>query len=292
MPTIRGGLFGFDRIDIWRVNSSGLATGQLDPDNLASDTTSHAFEVSGAISAELPGANFGTFEFRGGGAFEGKADSGLENLSDGTIQASQADIALAVLLAGGNQDTTTITGGPIIWSTNDLNPSPVQVGMMLTRKVQSRVSGSAGINSYATVIYPLVQMRLINANFSQEAGVNVGAVTLSVKPQVASKMPWGEAFSSTQGWYNNNNIWFGIRSDKPWALTTWIADGIAVIFTTQYRPTNADAASGRGNNLLAINGTPTAPTTFATATGLVTVAAAGSDLDIHHAFYQTSHVTP
>lgn len=294
MPTTRGNLFGFDKAFVWRVDSDGIATGQLDPDNPGSTPlTSHAYEIGGPMTLEMPGANFGSFDFRGGGAFEGKADAGLESIDTGTMQSSQCDAALAVMLAGGLLDTTTITGGPTIWSTNDLNPSPHQVGLMLVRKIQSRVVATAGLNYYATVIFPLVQMRMTQANFTQEPGTNTAAVTLTIEPQVGSRFPWGEAFGSNQQWYNNQNIWFGINSDNPWALTAFIADGTETSYTLAYLPSSATVTSGRGDHIYAIDGVPTAPDNVSTSTAVVTLAGAGTDGDRHVAFYQTNnYATP
>jgi hypothetical protein len=291
--TSKGNLFGFDRAFLWRVGSNGIASGQLDPVTPGSaPLTSHAYEATGVMASEIPGANFGTHEFRGGGAYEGKADSGLENLTDGTLQLSQADIALAVMLAGGLQDVTTIAGGPIIWGTNDLNPSPRQVGLMLIRGVQSRVTATAGVNYYDTVIYPLVQMRMIYSNFSQDAGVNTGAITCSIKPQVASRFPWGVAFGSNQDWYNNTSIWAGIRSVYPWAMTSFLQDGVETDTVLAYEPIYDTVTNGNTNSVHSVNGTVTAPSSITIATATVVMGAAGTANQFRTHFYQSLYVAP
>ncbi len=288
MTTTRGNVYGFDRAFVWRVTSGGIATGQLDPESPGSaPLTSHAYEINGPISAELPAPTFGRFEFVGGGAYEGSADAGLQGLEEGSMQSSQVDINLAILLAGGLADTTTITGGPTVWSTNVLNPSPRQVGMMLIRKVQSRVAATAGVAFYDTFVFPLIQMRLVGPNFSQEPGTNVGAATLSIVPQVGSKFPWGEAFSATQGWYNNNNIWYGIRSLYPWHLTSFLQDGTETNYILGYRPSYNTVTAGRANAVYSQNGVPTAPTSVSLTTGVVVKAAAGTANQWATAFYQT-----
>ncbi|MAS33550.1 MAG: hypothetical protein CL610_06060 [Anaerolineaceae bacterium] len=293
MTTQRGNVYGFDRAFVWRVNSAGICTGQLDPVMPGTaPLTSHAYEINGPISAELPAPTFGRFEFVGGGAYEGSADAGLQGLEEGSMQSSQVDINLAILLAGGKLDTTTITGGPIIWSTNELNPSPHQVGLMLIRKVQSRVAATAGLVYYDTFLFPLVQMRLRGPNFSQEPGTNVGAATLSIVPQVGSRFPWGEAFGSNQDWYNNQNIWFGMRSQYPWHITAFLQDGVEDSYTLQYLPVYDTITGGRANAIYAVNGVPTAPDTdgIDNETGVVTLAAAGSAGVWDTAFHQTQYL--
>jgi hypothetical protein len=292
MPTLRGNHLAFDYAAIWRVDSNGIAVGQLDPITPGSTPlTSHALSVEGGMTCELPGATFGTFEFRGAGSYEGQVDGGLESLGNGTLTLSQCDANLAVLLAGGELDTTTITGGPTIWSVNKLNPSPRQVGLMLIRRIQSQVAASQGIVTYATTLFPLVQMRLEQGSFSQDTGLNTSPVTCSIRPQVGSRFPWGEAFGSNQDWHSNQNIEFNIQSDYPWSLTAFIADGVETTYTLEFLPIYSTVTGGRANAIYAIDGVPTAPTSVVTTTGVVTIAAAGDDGDRHVGFYQNSRLT-
>lgn len=291
MPTTRGNLFSFNRAFVWRIDpTTGVAVGQLNPASLGTNVTSHAYEIAGGITANLPAATFGTHEFRGFGQYEGQADAGLESLAPGEMVCSQVDAALAVLLAGGSLDTTTIASGPTIWSANDNNPSVYQVGLALQRNIHSTLTSSAGLISYETLIMPLVQMRMIRANFSQDAAMNTNTVTLSIKPQMGGRFPWGEAFGSAQGWYSNKTLMYSIQSDYPWGLTAYIANGSATTFTLGYKPVYSTVTNGRANAVYAINKVPTAPDSVNTGTGVVTLAAAGTSADQHVAWYQHENV--
>lgn len=289
MPTTRGNLFAFDYMFVWRVDNNGIAVGQLDPVLPGvPPLTSHALKVEGGMTATLPGATFGAFEFRGAGTYEGRVDGGLESFSEGTIELSQCDINLAILLSGGKADTTTITGGTIIWSNNNMNPSPRDVGIMLIRRIKDQVG--AGAISYATTLFPRVQVRMVQGNFSQDTGMNTSPVTLTIQPSAARNFPWGEAFGTNQDWHNNQSIEFNINSDFPWAATSFIADGTDTTYVLGYRPKFDTTTDGRGGAIYAINGIPTAPTSVNTTTGVVTLAAAGTAGDRHVAFYQTEYL--
>jgi hypothetical protein len=289
MPTTRGNLLAFDYAQFWRVTSAGIATGQLDPDSPGTaPQTSHSFLLEGPMTCELPGATFGQFKFRGGGSYEGSVDGGLEDLTNGTLTLSQCDASLAALIMGTSLDTTTITGGPTIWSVDNMRPSPVQGGLMLTRRIQSQVTASQGIVSYITTIFPLVQMRMTQGNFSQDTSLNTSPVTVSITPQIGSKFPWGEAFSSTQGWYSNQGIEFNIQSDYPWALTAFLQDGTETDVVTAYKPIYTTVTDGRANSVHTVNGVVTAPTSITIATATIVKAAVGTADQWSNHFYQTA----
>lgn len=293
MPTTRGNLFHFNYAQFWRVTSAGIATGQLDPDSPGSaPQTSHSFIVEGPMTCDLPGATFAAFEFKGGGSYEGRVDGGLESLTDGNLTLSQCDASLAALLMGTSLDTTTITGGPTIWSVDNLNPSPVQGGLMLTRKIQSQVAASQGIVSWATTIFPLVQMRMTQGSFTQDGGTNTSPVTINIKPQIGGYFPWGEAFSSTQGWYSNQSLSFSIQSDYPWALTAFLQDNSETDTVLAYVPIYETVTAGRANSVHTVdNGTVTAPSSITASTATVVMGAAGDADKWRNHFYQTSFAT-
>lgn len=287
--TTRGNVYAFERAFVWRVGSNGIATGQLDPDNLTANTTSHAYQVNGPITATLPDPQFGSVEFRGGMSFEGTADTGLEGIGVGTLQASQMDASLDALLQGGLVDTTSLSNATIS-SPNSLNPSPRQVGLMLVGRIQSRLSASAGSNKYLHIIYPKCQMRKKTPNLTQSGGLNPAAVELEFKPQVATKFHTGIAMGSNQTWYNNSEFHYRIVSDNPYALTIFVQNASTTTYTTEFLPTSSAVTSGTTTNWFTVNGAATAPTSIVTTTGVVTLAAAGTSGQIALAFYQTLYV--
>lgn len=285
----RGNVYAFEKALVWRVGANGIAVGQLDPDALTPSTTSHAYVINGTITASLPDVKFGAAEFRGGGTYEGRADMGLESVGEGTLTVSQMDADLDALLQGGLVDTTSL-GGAVISAPNSLNPSARQVGLMLIARHQGRETANAGKNKYLHIIYPLVQMRMITPNLTQEGGTNPSPVTLKFQPSVAAYFPTGVAFGANQGWHQNSEFHLRLVADNPYALTTFVQDGADTTYVTGYRPVSNAVAGGNTTNWFTVNGAPTAPTSIDTTTGVVTLAAAGTSGQVAVAMYQTQFV--
>jgi hypothetical protein len=291
--TTRGWNFAFDRFQMGRLTSAGLSVGQLDPSNLGvGPTTSHALDVRGPMTATLPVPTLTVFEASGGGTYDGRVQGGVESVADGEIQCDQLDQAALLLARGGLVDTTSIagSGNAQIYSANELNPTPFDVWIMMTYK--KRILGNVKKTVYVHKIFPLVTVSIREGNLTQEGGKNTQPVSFTFAPQTASKFPWGVAFSSTQGWYNNESLSYNLDADNPYACTTWIADGSATTFTTAFKPKFSTVTNGNTDNVYTKNGTLTAPTSHSTSTAVVTVAAAGSASDIWVAFYPTNAYTP
>lgn len=282
----RGWTFNFTHMFMWRVNGAGICTGQLDPDSLGTPPiTSHALQVRGPIAATFPDPTFTKFEARGGGTYEGSASGGVESLGAGEVQLDQIDPSLIQLARGGLLDTTTITGGPEIYAENILQTAPFDVGLMFVMRKQKL--GSIKKNVYWHVIYPLVTCTFKKPSPTQEGGVNTQVPVLGLDPQVATKFPWGEAYSATQDWYNYSEISFMADADYPFALTSFVADGVATTFSSEFKPQFSTVTAGRAQQVTAKNGVPTALTSIVPATGVHTLTAPGSANDLWTSFYQT-----
>lgn len=285
----RGNVYAFEKALVWRVGDDGIATGQLDPDSLTPNTTSHAYLINGPITATLPDVSFAAAEFRGGGSYEGRADMGVQSVGEGTLNVSQLDAALDALLQGGSVDTTSLSGATIT-SPNSLNPSSRTVGLMLIGRIQRRETASAGDNQYLHIIYPKVQMRSVTPNLTQEGGTNPSPVTLKFQASVATKFPVGVAFGANQGWYQNSEFHYRMIASNPYALTVFVQDALATTYITGYRPVSSVVTGGNTNNWFSVDGVVTAPTSIDTTTGVVTLAAAGTSGKVAVAFYQTQFV--
>jgi len=272
---------------VWRVSATGINYGQLDP--LATetgDTVSNALAFIGdPISAALPDVQYRRATF-GGARFLGSAYMGIDPIGEFEIQLTSADANLYAMLKGGNIDTTTISGAQIT-SPNNNSTSPNDIGLMFTVASQSGDDGTDGDTEYRTYVFPRAQAFIREAGGNVTSGENPQAVTMSVSPTLASKHPWGAAFGSNEGFAGNKTDHYMLQAQYPYGLTTWIADGSETTFEVEFLGASTTVTSGNTDNVFSINGTVTAPTTFAgTSTGVVTVAAAGSDGDNHCAFYQ------
>lgn len=284
----KGNAYNFIAFWVSRIGSNGIATGQLDPDGtLTPDTASHALLIQGdGIASGLPDVTRRVASF-GGAEYHGKAAMGIGEITDFTLEFATNDRSLKALLMGGNVDTTTISGATIS-GPNSNNPSTNEVVIGIITREQSRDSGTDGANKYKTWIVPRCQ-----ATYYRETGANLTdgrnpqPVTVEFAPTMATKLPWGTAFGSNQGWYQNKEIIYDISGDYWYTLTYWTADGTETDFDVGYKPESSDVTSGNTTNVFAIDGTVTAPTSISTSTGNVVIAAAGSSADQHVAFYAT-----
>lgn len=288
----RANYFSFDKVFFWRVDDNGIAVGQLNPDSLGSPPqTSHAKDIYGPITGTLPNSSQVAATFRGGGRAEGRAAMGLQEVGEGSLNLSQVDSDLMALLSGANVDTTSMTNVEI-FARDNTRPSAVQGGLMLVLRRQVRSGASAGKNKYVTIVYPLVEARLSIGNVTQEGGQNPTPATLTFQPSITNQFMTGVDFGANQGWYNNEEFEFILHAEYGFALTAFVADGVATTFTLAYKPIYNTVTDGKTNQWFARNGALLAPTSVSPTTGVVTLAAAGTSGDKHVAFYQTAYQTP
>lgn len=283
--------YGLVSLFVWRVSSAGIAHGQLDPQaTLTGDTISHALAFIGdPISAQLPEVSRRRVTF-GGLRFLGSAFMGIDPIGAFDIQLSSVDANLYRMTTGSNIDTTTITNSQIT-SPNNNSQSPNDIGLMFSVLSQSGDDGTDGATEYRTYVIPRAQATLRETGGNVTSGENPQPATLSVTPSMASRHPWGQAFSATEGFAGNKTDHYYIQAPQPYGLTAYIADGTETTFETQFLNGSTGVASGKTDNVFSINGVVTAPTSIAA--GVVTIAAAGTNLDKHVAFYRLSvPITP
>jgi hypothetical protein len=288
MPDTAGNVYLFEHMQVWRVNSSGQAVGQADPDNFANGATSHAYKLKGPVTANLPQIGYLLTIFKAGGTIQGQADTGVDTIGTFEITLADLDATLSALVQGGLVDTTSLTNATI-FGMNDNNPSPNDIGLMLTARYQGRAS-TPGVNEFLSVVFPLCQARLRLNSISGEGGVNPNPITMTVTPRMASKFPNAVAFAANQGWYDNKSLMYFKSAQWPYSLTVFKQDGVDDTYVTGYRGKSSAVATGNTTNWFTIGGTPTAPTSYDPATGVVTLAAAGSAAVIATALYQTGFV--
>lgn len=286
----RGNRYAFEYLFVWRRTSAGLAVGQLDPDALGTNVTSHAYQCYGPLTITEPDPTYKTYEFRSGGGYEGKALGGIESLGSGEITLSQLDPALRALLVGGLVDTTTVDGWTIS-AGNKIAPSPRQVGLLAITRNQSRESATEGTATYINRFYPMVQVRMKDPNATHEGGENPQAVTLVFEPTKVTKFPNGVAFGANQSWYQNSEYSFEAELNYPLALTTFVGNNSATTFTLGFLPKYSTVTDGDTNNWVTVDSVVTAPTSISVDTGLVTMASAPASGKIVNVIYPTEFLT-
>lgn len=273
---------------VWRQTDGGIATGQLDPDNLVADTTSHAYRLPGLVSAVLPAPTYERATDRGDMSIRGQMDLGASDFGSFDVTLSNDSATLKALLGDSSVDTTTLSNAYISSVNTGLQTPPV-LGMMFSTYFQSRDSATSGSTQYRTVIFPRVQIRYIAAGASQDGGVNPNPITLTCTPTEGGKFPGGNAFGANQGWASNRTLFYEITAAAPFALTSYVQDGVTTSYTLTYLPTSTE--TGATDHIFTVNGTVTAPTTVNTSTGVVTLAAAGTSGQVSVALYQTLFAT-
>lgn len=283
-----GNVFTALALQVWRKTSTGIAVGQLDPDNLGTNVTSHALKVPGLITTTLPQPTYENVIFRGDQTILGQADIGVSAYGTFEVNITGLNATLAALLAGGSVDTTSLINATIA-APNTGKIAPNQLGMMLTAQIQDGDPESAtfGDNKYISYIFPNIQGRYNFPNVSQSGGENPNPGVLTITPSRLGTFPGGNAMGSNQGWTDNKELMYTITADNPYALTAFVGDGAATTYTVKYVPASTDVASGNTTNWFTVNAVVTAPTSISAA-GLVTVAVAVPSGQVAVALYQTA----
>lgn len=284
--TDKGYVYSFVHAQMYRVNANGVPVGQLDPDALVADTTSHAYKLDGITNAEFGSPEFGSVTFRTGTRWQGTVDTGLINPGDITIGNISLDANLYKLLLDINIDTTTIvnTQASGMGYTRVL---PNDIGVILTAQLFSTNLATLGQTYFVSVIVPRCTGRIIFMPFNQDGGENPSSGSIVLKPKISKKNVLGIAFDSTQNFENNEVVAYWLSADAPYALTTYIENGVATTYDVGYLPTSSTVTSGNTTNYFTQDGVVTAPTSISTSTGAVVITA-GTSGDIANAFYQTN----
>lgn len=271
-----GNLYKLQWAWVSRINSSGIATGQLDPDSPGSPPlTSSAYLIRGPMSLKTAKGKRSITKFVGGSVPEGTVQGGLNDIEAAELQVSQFDGALRALLQGGLVDTTSLSGMEFS-AANNINPDPRTVAFCGIAKIDRKDSVKRG--DYIHFFYPQCQMSITTPDLSQTDGdqTNPSPLSITITPSVTTKFLGGVAFGVNQGWYQNSEFEYQGIAQYPYFMTAWLQDGVATTFTLPYLPKKSTVTTGNTDNWVIRNGTPTAPTSINTSTGLVTMAAVGT----------------
>lgn len=281
-----GRVFNLEFAYIMRRGSDGYVTGQLDPDNVGvGPTVSPAYFIKGGMKLTAPKATRRTAEWSDYGAPSGKRQGGIDSIGTGTLEVNQVDSTLATLINGGSIDTTTFVGAEIS-SDNNANPTPNTLAFVGIASIDIPGGGTV----YKHFVYPNCTISKSQPDVNQLEGQakNPNSITLTIEPSMADTFPVGVPFGSNQGWYGNQEFAFDMDVENPLFMDTWIADGSATTFNLSALPKKSTVTSGKTDNWVTKNGTPTAPTSISTSTKAVVIASAGSAGDLWDVWYQVA----
>jgi len=277
---------------VFRLDDDGVAFGQAtDPDSPTVDTNYPSYLVTHPVSVASGGATFTTATDRGGQAWRGNVNLGLENPGTITITLSDYDQTFDAIVSGNTPDTSYNTG----WTRggrDDLKPIPPRVGVIVFSGASSRDSADYGALSYQAW-YRVGTIRGQDPEQNQNGGENPSALTYTMELQTIDAEPTGLPLANITGlaYTDDKAVTYPMQAPggKMFHIETWVADGTETTFTLEYLPSFNDATA-TGRNILVKNGVHTAVTSVNIANGLVTLSAAGTSGDVWTVLYPTAWV--
>jgi len=278
-----GNLAGLGYVQFWKVDEDGYAMGQVaDPDAPGTDTTTHAYLCRHPVNFSPAAPSRANVDFVSAGSWDGSMLLGLDSMGLSTIRMSVLDAALLALAEGSTVDTTSNS----YWAQFAANLREIDLplmGMMLSVRIQSRTSGSDGVNKWVNRCYPRIQLAVKEPEADHLAAAEL---EFDITHSMSDKRPSGETLVAL-GLEDDRAPMYYISADKPVGVSTYVSNGIATSFIAGYRPLSDVVAVNATPNHFCINGTPTALDSIVPATGVATLAAAGNSGDINVLMYET-----
>lgn len=278
---------------VYKTDSNGFHAGTVDdPDNV---DTSGGIEVSGAlyipyvIDFDAPEVTYSELIERSGQQVRQRVNTGVSDISSFATNLSRFmdDISEMSHDIGTN---TTFWGGATIGGAEQAPKIFNNLGLVLFQQGRVPVGGGYA-NNYKGYVYGSTQIVQAQPGGSQAEGENPNPVPTTITPSNMSVFPTGTDLSDITGlgYSGGETLMVPVLRDEMFHIATAWLDGTETTFTLPYLPTSSDATAG-GANLITLNGTPVAVTSVNTATGVVTLASAGTEGDIVVVMYPTNYV--
>ena len=282
-----GHIAGFYHAQFALRNSSGYACGTVaDPENIANETTMHAYKLTATVEATALTFPREAATFRGGQQILGRRMLGITDVSTFDITLSAFDETFHSLITGSSIDTTLATSNSLTTINANLADPPQGI-LLLTLGFQT----TSGTNKYITYGYSNVQIAEASAGAgSQAGGENPNPSRYTVTVSSSTRTIFGIPFSSTTlGAENNADFMTRYVTTLPVALTSYKAASSDTSFILGYRPVSEHAGA---RNVFSLNGaTNHAGVSGVDATtGAVTISSATA-ADWHQVVYETSFVS-
>jgi hypothetical protein len=273
---------GVIRFTLWGRNENGIAIGN-NTTTPADDTTSHAFSKKMVNNVTFEVGDITRVPFLGADREQTHMQFGTSELFGATATLDSIPEDLIVFLGGTTIDITTNSELPV-WTNRVDGVTATNVGCMITSRAQTL----AGVVKYQNIIFPNATVTVTLGDLGYQSKqisefnitaassqVDIGGLALST---YAMAVPDGEMTA------------YIVNSDNPLAITSYIADGIETTYILQYKPVSSVVAVNAAPNQQWIETVLTAPTSVATATGIVTLVGAGSASDELVMMYETQFV--
>ena len=278
-----GNLAGLGYVQFWKVDENGYALGQVsDVTAPGTNVTTHAYLCRHPVSFSPAAPSRDNVDFVSAGSWDGSMLLGLGSMGLSSIRMSVLDAALLALAEGSTVDTSSNS----YWAQFAPNLREIDMpllGMMISVRLQSRTSGSDGVNKWVNRCYPRIQLAMKEPDADH---LSASELEFDITHAMSDTRPSGEDYTA-MNLEDNRTPWYYVSADKPVGVTTYVADGVATTFVTGYRPLSTTVTVNATPNHFCVNGTPTALSSIVTTTGLATLASAGASGDIDVLMYET-----
>lgn len=289
---------GLYRVQIGFVNSLGYNFGQANPEGTINDgTTFSSYITRFAKAAEMAIPDRTVIDFTGGDVWTGSFVYGITSLGSSTLTLSTIDTNMISMVSNSKVDQSTNTR-LTIYAENIMLPSPPQVFMATTFRIQSKDADTKGANKYITSVMPRLWVSpkgITGAPNFQAPGES----QYTIVPTVAGRMPHGIAFTeAAQSFENDETPNYYIISDYPIHFVGHqAAAGANATINLPYRPVGSAATYATPNSTtqpvqVVVDGVVVDATSIDPVTGVVVVPGPFSGGEYIGVQYETLYVLP
>lgn len=285
---------GLYRVQVGLVDDTGLQYGTAGPD-MANGTTSSTYVIRFAKAAEIPMPDRNLIDFTGGDVWTGSYLHGITSIGTASLTLSTVDANLITLVAESKTDQTTNTRWSI-FGDNIMLPTPNQVTMITTFRIQSKEAGTKGANKFIHQILPRTWVSpkgIAGAPNFQAAG----EYQFTVVPTIGEKLPHGVGFTADNlNFSENESPLVYVITDNPVHFVAHRAlSGATSTITLPYTPVGVQSDYTTPNSStqpvqVVVNGVITDATSVDLATRTIVVAT--SEGDYVGIMYETDLIAP
>jgi len=277
---------GFSQALVWRVNALGQAIGNATSMLPAAGSLLPAYRIPWVSNATLNKGELTAVEYFESDAVGDQLAFGDTRLRNLQVTLETEDDGFISWIHGMAVDTAYNTEMPHYGTEGTAITLP-QIGIMLTQQAKNVVTGA---RMYRHLVTSLSTGTATESNWGYQAKktIDLNLIVHSTPYDLHGYAFADMAVNAPNGRLNS----YKIVTDLPLVLFTNIGDGIAQAFTPVYLPASAVVTANATPNHFAINSVPTAPTSFATDTGLLTKAAIGAADDVETLLYEVPEHFP
>lgn len=217
------------------VNDQGYNFGTAGPE-MANGTTTSSYVIRFAKAAEIAMPDRTNIDFTGGDRWTGSYLHGITSLGTFSLTLSTIDANLIAIVAEAKVDQTTNSRWSI-FGDNILLPTPNQVFMCTTFRIQSKETGTKGANKFIHQVVPRcwVGPKGVSGAPNFQAAGEYG---FTIVPTIGERMPHGVPFTAAKHNFEENEtpLYYMITDNPVHFVGHKAAAGASSIITLPYNP--------------------------------------------------------